>query len=251
MAWMRLEVSYIDHPKFVKLTDGAFRLWHEGKSYCEKHLTDGLISTEAMNGFRYINPRRLEELQTAIPGYLAPLWEVHPVGFKMHDYLDHNDCRDVQLKRIDYSKGEKDRRRKNQQTYRDGRREKATRDLNVTGHESVTNTARVTRKSTPTTVPASEAQEELLEARAGAFIERYPRIYADVRHGAHYHVRAARDFQTFLELVRGWPDDARLDAMFEVFLRLNGKGVLNQPGSPGQFLHHAPECDALLRANGR
>lgn len=89
------------------------------------------------------------------------------------------------------------------------------------------------------------------EARARHFLERYPQIYAEFRGGAHYHVKEARDFPKVLELVTGWPNEERLEEMFKVFLHLKGRDVLNQPGSPGQFLHHAPECDALLRQAGR
>jgi uncharacterized protein YdaU (DUF1376 family) len=97
---------------------------------------------------------------------------------------------------------------------------------------------------------AREPDDSLLD-RAREFIERYPRMYAEERGGAHYQVREARDFPTVLEIVTGWTDDARLDDMFRVFLHLDGRDVLNKPGSPGQFLHHAPECDVLLRKNGR
>jgi 5-methylcytosine-specific restriction endonuclease McrA len=114
MAWMRLEVSYIDHPKFLALSDGAFRLWHEGKSYCEKHLTDGLIPRVAAKGFRTFNDKRRKELQTPVKGYQSPLWESHDVGFFMHDYLDHNDSRELARARINKSTEERvaNRRRK-------------------------------------------------------------------------------------------------------------------------------------------
>lgn len=97
---MRLEVSYIDHPKFLALSDGAFRLWHEGKSYCEKHLTDGLILAAAARGFPHFSKPRLAELQVLITGYAAPLWETHPLGFAMHDYLHYSDRREYVRERI-------------------------------------------------------------------------------------------------------------------------------------------------------
>lgn len=98
---------------------------------------------------------------------------------------------------------------------------------------------------------ASSSDETAVLDRAREFIEHFPQIYAEYRHGAHYQVREARDFPIFLELAQGWPQPGRLEDMFRVFLHLKGKDVLNQPGSPGQFRHHAPECDALLRAEGR
>lgn len=88
MAWARFDDSAIDHPKFLALSHGAFRLWFEGISYCSKHLTDGLISRLALKGFRYVSRPRIEELLA------HQLWEHHDVGFKVHDYLDWNDSRE-------------------------------------------------------------------------------------------------------------------------------------------------------------
>lgn len=138
MAWMRLEVSYIDHPKFLALSDRAFRLWHEGKSYCEKHLTDGLIPKAAARGFRHYTEGCRKELQTPIQSDAAALWEDHAVGFKMHDYLDHNDSREEALDRMSRSKAEKERKKQDQQAYRDRKRSEraASRNQNVTGDES-------------------------------------------------------------------------------------------------------------------
>jgi hypothetical protein len=87
--------------------------------------------------------------------------------------------------------------------------------------------------------------------RAAAFLERYPAIYARAREGAHYRAKPNRDWLYALDLVRGWPNDERLDAMAEVFLRMDDPKVLNRPGTIGQFLNMAPECDRLLRKHGR
>lgn len=116
--------------------------------------------------------------------------------------------------------------------------------------QATSSTATAIATAIATANEESAIADEVLD-RARAFIERYPQIYAQERAGARYPVKEARDFPTFLTLVQTWTDDDRLDGMFRVFLHLKGRDVLNQPGSPGQFLHHAPECDQLLRANGR
>lgn len=87
--------------------------------------------------------------------------------------------------------------------------------------------------------------------RAGNFLRRYPAIYARVRHGARYLVRPARDYMYACQIVEGWENDSRLDLMVELFLRMSAKEANNIPGTPGQFLHMAPECDSRLRENGR
>lgn len=81
--FIRLCDSYIDHPKFLALSAGAFRLWHEGIAFCRKHQTDGLIDGSALLGFRYYKPQFLAELKVA-------LWETAPSGYQIHDYLDWN-----------------------------------------------------------------------------------------------------------------------------------------------------------------
>jgi hypothetical protein len=95
--------------------------------------------------------------------------------------------------------------------------------------------------------------DEALAARAGAFLQRYPDIYARCRSGAHYRPREARDFPTALELVSAHQNDERLDGMLEVFLRMPQDGCrgMNRPGTVNQFAHMAPDCDRLLRENGR
>lgn len=95
-----------------------------------------------------------------------------------------------------------------------------------------------------------ENAEDEISRRVGDFSERYPRIYSKVRSGAHYRANPVRDYPNLCELVRGWPDD-RLDQMLELFLLMPQKDANNVPGTPGQFLNMAPECDRRLREHGR
>jgi hypothetical protein len=95
MPFIRLSDNYIDHPKFIVLSDRAFRLWHEGMAYCRKHQTDGEIVSSALRGFRYAKPDAVRELSAGT----APLWETVDVGFKVHDYLDWNPCREDEQRR--------------------------------------------------------------------------------------------------------------------------------------------------------
>lgn len=91
MPFIRLSDDYIDHPKFLALSDGAFRLWHEGMSYTRKHQTDGLIPFATMHGFRYFTKSREKQLSTPYIDGAAPLWDlVRGVGYRVHDYLFWN-----------------------------------------------------------------------------------------------------------------------------------------------------------------
>jgi hypothetical protein len=106
------------------------------------------------------------------------------------------------------------------------------------------------RNQTP--ISPSVLTDDTIAERAGAFLERYPAIFARVRSGAPYRVKEARDFPTACDLVSTYSDD-RLDAMLEVFLLMDQRDCrgMNRPGTPNQFAHYAPECDHLLRKNGR
>ena len=46
MTWVVLDDKMPEHPKNVGLSDGAFRLHVSGICYCNRHLTDGIISAD-------------------------------------------------------------------------------------------------------------------------------------------------------------------------------------------------------------
>jgi hypothetical protein len=134
--WHRYEQNFINHPKFLVLSPGAICLWLEGKNYCDMHLTDGLIPRDALRTFRFQNRGRIDELLQTIDGYSGSLWESHPVGFKMHDYLNHNPCRDDVMARMDRADEERERKKSNQKAWRDRHRNQnvtGNADGNVTG----------------------------------------------------------------------------------------------------------------------
>lgn len=153
---------------------------------------------------------------------------------------------------------------------RDGARRKRSQDNGAKspGNPKLTPDSGVTQISTSgvskneksgiTPIASSLSLEEFTdpieEAKAIAacqvFSERYPEIFARVRK-AHYPGTAYgnRDYPNFMRLVRAWPVP-RLEQMLEVFLLMNARDSNNIPGTPGQFLNMAPECDRRLRENG-
>ncbi len=118
MAWIRLDDDYIYHPKFVALSSGAFRLWHEGMAYCRKLLTDGVIPQTALRSFRYAKRSAVDELITPIGTDVAPLWERIESGFLVHDYLVWNKSREQELKDREESKVRASRYRDEQRSIR-------------------------------------------------------------------------------------------------------------------------------------
>jgi len=110
-------------------------------------------------------------------------------------------------------------------------------------------TTAVLRAATREMASAHEAiiASEDVTDRAAAFLEDYPRVYAECRNGATYVVREARDFPTALDLVKAYPDRKHLRDMLRLFLKRNERDWNNQPGSPRQFAYYAPQCDADIR----
>jgi hypothetical protein len=108
--WGKYEIDFLDHPKFRALHSNAFRLWWEVKNYCDKFHTDGLFPRDIVNTFRHFSLKNVSQLTTSCgqkpSGELyAALWDSLDIGgvahHRMHDYLDHNDCREVVLARIE------------------------------------------------------------------------------------------------------------------------------------------------------
>ena len=100
-------------------------------------------------------------------------------------------------------------------------------------------------------MPDSLLLDAVLTERAGRFLEGYVDVYAGARSGAWPEIRPGRDWPRAVEAVHRSPDTDRLLLMVDVFLRRKDIGLKNIPGTLGQFLHMAPDCDRLLRENGR
>lgn len=86
MAYVRLDDSVMDNPKMLALSDRAFRGWVWGLCYAQRHLTDGFLPLAALTG---PVKRAAGELQS------RGLWTVADHGFQIHDYLKHQDSKEV------------------------------------------------------------------------------------------------------------------------------------------------------------
>jgi hypothetical protein len=93
MSWVRIEENALTHRKIIGLTDGAFRLWVAGLAHCQQHLTDGLILRLVLCTLVGMTRKRVDELVT------AGLWVADPEGFRVNDYLGHNESREVVLQK--------------------------------------------------------------------------------------------------------------------------------------------------------
>lgn len=100
MATINAHTGILTSPKFVPLTDGAFRLWCHGLMWSKEHLTDGFIPVGMLPSL-HRNAAKLvpELLKVNVPGK-GPLWHAAADGYRIHDYADWQDsATDVQTRR--------------------------------------------------------------------------------------------------------------------------------------------------------
>lgn len=107
MTWGRIDDTLYDHPKVVclgKLRLPAIGLHVLALSWSNRYLTDGLVPADQVA--RLGGPRKLAEALVA-----AGLWELDRAGYRIHDYLDYNDSREVVLRRRNAEREKKRRQR--------------------------------------------------------------------------------------------------------------------------------------------
>lgn len=233
MAWARLQAEAMTHPKILTLDDRAFRLWIWSLTYCQLHLTDGLVTRDAI-------PRRL--LKSISELLDRRLWDQAADGeLWVHDYLEWNESRETI-------------RRK-----REGTRRRVSEHR---AHQDLEGSNALPQRVTPRTVgvgstsdqknenvlarEASASLDEGLAQRAGRFIEQYQALYQQLRGGAHLHLRPALDFQKAKDICRTWADDAHLEQLARVILTTDEPFIAQSDRGIGIFAARATWADDRL-----
>lgn len=90
MTWVNLDDQYPEHPKVDGLSDGAFRLHTSAICYCNRHLTDGVVTAEKV-------VRLVPRFKRSYVDELLERLVWHDLGggaaYEIHDYLDWNASR--------------------------------------------------------------------------------------------------------------------------------------------------------------
>lgn len=94
MPWVNKDDQFPEHPKVWGLSDAAYRLHDSGICYCNRHLTDGLISADKVPSLvpRFRKATLIELVEKGI--WIALLGGE---TYEIHDFLDWNRSRDQVL----------------------------------------------------------------------------------------------------------------------------------------------------------
>lgn len=249
MSWIRLDDDYIYHPKFAVLSHAAFRLWHEGMAYCRKMLTDGLIPRAAMKTFRYAARPAVAELTTPIGDGLAPLWEPHDVGFKVHDYLVWNRSREQELKDREDAKGRAKKARDVHRTHGARVPLGARSVLNMDREEGSSSEREFEGKPIVRGATAlAPAPDTEIAARAGQFLDRYAELFVQHRRGARLKRSPALDFPKACDICTTWTDDERLEKLAVLVLTTDDDWIARTDRGFSVFAAKATWADDRLAA---
>lgn len=232
MSWVRIHDDAMTHPKLTDLPDKAFRLWVWGLSYCQRHLTDGAIPRSTL-------PARLKAAADRL--IEARLWEPSEKGFHVHDYCDWNDSKDtVTKKRMEARERIGNARARSSQNVRE---RTTTPVLQRTPFNGV-----LRGVGSTSSLCLEEEEKQALTMRAGALLQRYEALFYEHRRGARYHKREHLDFPKAVELVRTWPDDARLEKLAVIILTTDDDWISKTDRGFGIFALKASWADDKLAA---
>jgi hypothetical protein len=188
----------MDHPKVALLTDGAFRLWVQGLSHCQKYLTDGKVDRGSLRLLRSFSPKRQAELVA------ARLWQEAEEGIEFHDYLDWNESREHVLK-IRYQARERIKKLRGRNASGNGVTA-CERDANASGVYCVSS-----ELASSSTERERGTGRGTHPERAGGFCEWYADTHSRLI-GVGYIGNPQKDYQTALQLVAKFADDELRDA---------------------------------------
>jgi hypothetical protein len=244
MPWVRIDENAMEHPKIGGLPDGAFRLWVTGLAYCQKFLTDGYISQQALRGLRAYSPKRKVELVR------AGLWNESETGIHVHDFLDWNESREHVLAARNYAK---ERMQKLRRSSREHPKNEQRTNADVPSGWVGTGSSALGERGVgenpdgepfDSFAPPGDPSDPAL--RAGEFVIRYKALYRRLRK-VEYVGKPHFDFEEAAQLV-GVFDDPTLDKLAYVWLKTDHPFAENGTRTLAKFRSYATWCQEQLNA---
>jgi hypothetical protein len=87
MSWARIDDSFPEHPKIQRISDKAYRLHVNALCYCNRNLTDGVLSTAAVRAQKTAIRATKRHVEELVDG---ALWGPLTGGYEIHDFLEWN-----------------------------------------------------------------------------------------------------------------------------------------------------------------
>jgi len=109
MPWVRIDDSFDDHPKTLKLSPFAVTMHIRALCWCNRHLTDGVVPEQVLERLyfglgQWRTPPDEKYLDIVAELVEAGLWEANPKqssqGWIIHDYLKYNPSRKKVKKKL-------------------------------------------------------------------------------------------------------------------------------------------------------
>jgi hypothetical protein len=271
MACVNLHSTAISHPKIAVLSDGAFRVWIAGLSYCQNHLTDGFIPEHGVHALGVkVTPKAIDELLAQrVPGKSA-LWHQMEGGYSVHDYLSWNDAaEDVQIRRTNLRERVRNHRNKKRPCNSSGnalRNTQEERDSNgriqntelrpeTTDHDRggghLPNLAGLRRPfaGPRRPHPLEERPDVSLDVESTARADRFRELFSE-QHlavvGSTFVENYERDWPPSLRLVKAY-SDRELSALLGIYLIATGQHFDGKPKTIGRMAEAASMIEAQMR----
>lgn len=89
VTWVRTEDDMPLHPKLLKLSDGAYRLWSNSLHFANRAVTDGLIDKGLVATLNHHGRWTPKQLASFVQELLAGLWLDAGDHYEIHDYAHH------------------------------------------------------------------------------------------------------------------------------------------------------------------
>jgi hypothetical protein len=84
VTWLRIDDSFVDHPKLHALSDAAYRAVTRSWGYAAKHETDGRIPESIAREYTRSSRKVLAELVD------CGLWKQNGTGYVIHNFNKRN-----------------------------------------------------------------------------------------------------------------------------------------------------------------
>lgn len=164
MTWVRLDDTAPMHPKLLKLSDGALRLWIHGLAFANRSVTDGKIDKTLVASLNHHGRWSPKQLASFVAELAGVLWIDCGDHYEIHDYTHHQ--AEAMKDRVE-RKRELDRVR--QQKKREREDDKARESLGMSRRDMWRDNQRESRRETSVpSRPVPTRPESATHSSAGA-----------------------------------------------------------------------------------